>query len=83
MSAWVPSMRLTRREWTALAFTAPIAAQVTSKIPPQGAPAPPQPPATPQQRLQKAYDEVRSTRDKLSKIDLPMSIEPAFGFRAI
>ncbi len=77
-------MRLTRREWTALALAPPLAAQVTtSRNPPQGAPAPPKPPATPQQRLQKAYDDVRSTRDRLSKVELPMTIEPAFGFRAI
>jgi hypothetical protein len=76
------SSRLTRRQWAALVAAAPLAAQVTSKVPPQGAPAPAQPAATPQQKLQKAYSDVRASSDKLSKIEVPMNVEPAFMFRA-
>ncbi len=74
-------MRLTRREWTALLGAVPLIGQVTSKTPPQGAPAPPQPPATPEQKLQKAYADVHEVSDRLSKIEVPMNIEPAFAFR--
>lgn len=74
--------RLTRRQWTLLAAALPAAAQVTSKVPPQGAPAPAQPAATPEQKLQKAYADIREVSDKLSKIEVPMDAEPAFLFRA-
>lgn len=77
---------LNRREWTkrlAAALTAvPVAAQVTQKVPPQGAPAPPTPPSSPEQRLQKAYADVHAISDQLSKIEVPMNIEPAFAFHA-
>lgn len=76
------ALLVTRRNLTALLVASPLAAQVTSKHPPQGAPAPPQPPATPQDRLQKAYADVRSIGDQLSKIELPVSLEPAYTFRA-
>jgi len=72
--------RMTRREWTLL-IAAPALAQVTSRTSPQGAPAPPKPPATPEERLKKAYDDVRSVSDRLSKLELPMNIEPAFAFK--
>ena len=65
-----------------LVAAAPVAAQVTSKVPPQGVPAPAQPAATPEQRLQKAYADIRTLSDKLSKIEVPMDLEPAFLFRA-
>ncbi len=73
--------KLTRREWTALMAAAPLAAQVTSKVPPQGAPAPPNPAATAQEKLQKAYADIRSLSDRLSKMEVPMDLEPAFAFR--
>ncbi len=73
---------MTRRRWTALLMTAPLAAQVTSTAPPTGAPAPPKPPATPHERMQKAYADVRQVSDRLSKIEVPMNVEPAFSFRA-
>ena len=60
---------------------APAIAQVTQKTPPIGAPAPAPPPATPEQQLRKAYDEVHAVSEQLSKLDLPMDIEPAFSFR--
>lgn len=81
MSSRRASPGMTRRQWTALLAAAPVAAQVTSKALPQGAPAPPQPPATPQQKLQKAYDDVRQVSDRLSKLDVPVNVEPAFAFR--
>lgn len=79
-------MRLTRREWTAQLTAAlgaaPALAQVTSKTPPQGAPAPAQPAATPAQKLQKAYSDVHDVSVRLSQIEIPMDVEPAFSFRA-
>ena len=81
---------MTRRAWTAglttgavaTVLTAPLArAQTTSKTPPEGSPAPAPASATPEQKLQKAYADVRETSDKLSKIEVPMDVEPAFAFR--
>ncbi len=74
-------MRFTRRQWTALFGAIPLLGQVTSKTPPQGAPVPPQSPATPEQKLQKAYADVHQVSDRLSKIEVPMNVEPAFAFR--
>lgn len=78
--------RLNRREWAkravAAVAVAPVAAQVTQKVPPIGAPAAPKSPATPEQRLQKAYADIRATSDQLSKLEVPMDVEPAFAFRA-
>lgn len=73
--------RITRRRWTALVTVAPLAAQVTSTTPPVGSPAPPKSPATPEQRLSKAYDDVRDVSKTLSKVEVPMNIEPAFSFQ--
>ena len=77
------SRRMTRRDWTALlgVSASPLLAQVTQKIPPQGAPAPAAPAATPQQRFQKALDEVRQVSQRLAQLEVPMNIEPAFAFR--
>ncbi len=72
---------LTRRQWVALSGAAPLIAQVTQKVPPQGAPAPASPAATPEQKVQKAYADVHQISDRLSKIEVPMNIEPAFAFR--
>jgi len=72
---------MTRREWTVLAAAMPLLGQVTSKAPPQGAPAPPQPPATPEAKLKKAFEDVRGVSDQLSKIVVPIDVEPAFAFR--
>lgn len=62
-------------------MAAPLVAQVTSTVPPTGSPAPPKPPATPQERMQKAYADVRKVSEQLSKIEVPMNVEPAFSFR--
>lgn len=85
------TQRITRREWTAsltkmtaaaaIASGAPVAGQVTSKTPPLGAPAPGPAAATPQQKLEKAYADVRATSERLAKIEVPMDLEPAFAFR--
>ena len=79
---------MTRRQWTvglttaaAAVGAAPLTPQVTSKAPPQGVPAPAPPSATPEQKLQKAYADVRETSQRLAKIEVPMNVEPAFAFR--
>ena len=74
--------RLSRREWTGLLAAAPLAAQIMSTKPPVGSPAEPAPGATPEQRLQKALTDVRDTGALLSKIEVPMNVEPAFSFKA-
>ena len=74
------STRLTRREWTALIGAAPLLGQVTSK-PPQGSPAPAPPSATPEEKLKKAYADIRSVSDRLSQLEVPMNVEPAFAFK--
>jgi hypothetical protein len=76
-----PRPRITRRQWTALVSAAPLLGQATSEVPPQGAPAPVPSSATPQQKLQKAYADVGQIRDRLSKIQVPMNVEPAFTFK--
>ena len=76
---------VSRRDWSkrlvaALAAT-PALGQVTQKVPPVGAPSPAPVPATPEQRLQKAYADIRTVSDQLSKLEVPMDVEPAFAFR--
>lgn len=71
---------MTRRQWAALISATPLLAQAT-KIPPQGAPAPAQAASTPEEKLQKAYADIRETSGLLSKIEVPMDVEPAFAFR--
>jgi hypothetical protein len=73
-------VRMTRREWTALISVAPVLGQVTSK-PPQGAPAPAPSSATPEEKLKKAYADVRSVSDRLAQLQVPMNVEPAFAFK--
>jgi hypothetical protein len=81
-----PDESLNRREWSkriaAALAAAPLCAQVPQKVPPVGVPASPSPSATPQQKLQKAYADIRAVSDQLSKLEVPMDIEPAFAFRA-
>jgi hypothetical protein len=71
---------MTRRQWTALLGAAPLVAQVASK-PPQGAPAPAPASTTPEEKLKKAYADVRQVSDRLSHLEVPMDIEPAFAFK--
>lgn len=65
-----------------LAAAVPVVAQVSSTVPPQGTPAPPKAPATPEARMQKANDDVRRASERLKQIEVPMDIEPAFSFKA-
>ena len=72
---------LTRRSWAALLTAAPLIAQVTAT--PQNAPPLSAPVAsTPEQRLAKATADVRQVSDRLAQTEVPMSVEPAFSFRA-
>ncbi len=48
----------------------------------QTAAQPPATAATPEQRAQKAKDDVRQVSDKLAAIEVPMNIEPSFRFVA-
>lgn len=82
---------LNRRQWTkrlavsvaaAPALSEVTWAQVTQKVPPQGAPAPAPTAATPDERLQKASADIRAVSEKLSKLEVPMDVEPAYSFRA-
>jgi hypothetical protein len=81
-----PVARVSRRRIAALLTAAPLAAQVasppaTQKTPPQGAPTPASPSATPDQKLQKAYEDVRRVSARLAKLEVPMNVEPAFAFK--
>jgi len=64
----------------ALLAASPLLAQVQSKVPPTGVPVVP-PAPTPEERRQKAFGVVHTISDRLSKIDVPMDVEPAFAFR--
>ena len=81
-----PATRISRRRMAALLAATPLAAQVTSppttqKAPPLGAPTPAPPSATPEQKLEKANDDVRQISVRLSKLEVPMNVEPAFAFK--
>ncbi|MBV9265692.1 MAG: hypothetical protein JO061_05940 [Acidobacteriaceae bacterium] len=75
-------IRITRRQLalSGLAATSAIA-QVTSPVPPQGTPKPAPPSASPAQKLDKAYDDIRAVSKRLSAIEIPIDIEPAFTFK--
>ena len=76
------SGQFTRRKWAAMLAAAPAAlAQVSSPVPPQGVPAAPATTLTPEGKLQKALADVREVSQRLSQIELPMDVEPAFSFR--
>ena len=63
-------LQLNRRRWFWVMGTAPLLAQT------------PTPLVTPEQRIQKAKDDVRQVSDKLAAIEVPMDIEPSFRFVA-
>lgn len=67
--------RPTRREIAALLVVAPIAAQTA---------APPSQPSTgaPGNSLQKAFQDVAGSGEKLRAISIPMDVAPAFVFKA-
>jgi hypothetical protein len=73
--------RFSRRTWAALITAAPLVAQVTSSVPPQGTPAAAAPSSTPEAKMQKAYAEVRGVSERLAQIEVPMDVEPAFSFK--
>jgi hypothetical protein len=66
-------MKLTRRE-LASAFTA---ATALAQAPAQKAPA-----LSPEAELEKARDDVKTRTAVLARLDVPMTTEPAFSFRA-
>ncbi len=63
-------MKLTRRQLAGALTTAAALAQ-----------APPAP-LTPEQELQAARDQVKAAASALEQIEIPMSTEPAFQFKA-
>ncbi len=69
------SQKPTRREWTLLLAAAPLTAQVPS-------PATPAPVPSAGSNLPKALDEVRKVSERLSHLEVPMNVEPAFSFQA-
>jgi hypothetical protein len=73
--------RLSRRQLAALFTATPALAQVSSTVPPQGAPKPAPPSASPEQKVEKALDDIRTTSRRLAAIELPMNVEPAFAFK--
>jgi hypothetical protein len=64
------SSPLTRRDWGALMAALPLAAQApsTASVPASSSAA------------DSAADDVRKTSDQLARIEIPMSLEPAFLF---
>jgi hypothetical protein len=72
-------MKLTRRNWAALLAAGPLVAPLIAQV----SSAPPTLPATtPDQRSAKAVDDVRKVSDRLAQTEVPMTVEPAFSFRA-
>jgi hypothetical protein len=63
-------MKLTRRQMAAALTSAAALAQT------------PAPPVSPEADLQSARDQVKAIAQTLTDQDVPMSIEPAFAFRA-
>ena len=60
---------LTRREWAGIVAAVPVAAQVASS------------PVVPPVIVPSAADGVRKVSEDLAKIEVPMSVEPAFRFQ--
>jgi hypothetical protein len=73
--------KLTRRAVVSvLAAAAPVAAQVTSPVPPKGVPEVP-PSGSVADDLQKAVANVKQASDRLASLSVPTALEPAFAFR--
>jgi hypothetical protein len=68
--------RLSRRELAALLAAVPLSAQ-SNTPPPEKSTAAPAP-----ANVHQAADEVRRIGEELRGIDVPMSMEPAFSFKA-
>lgn len=68
---------ISRRRMAAFLAAVPVVAQAppsptTPKAPPSD---------TPEGKLQKAKDGVRAMSERLSKLEVPMDVEPAFAFK--
>ena len=70
--------RLTRREWTAVLGAAPLATPFALQAAQTAATPEPIAPTS----LEKAVADVRQVSDRLSKLEVPMNVEPAFSFKA-
>ena len=75
------STGVTRRNWAALIAVAPLVAQV-STIPQNPPPLAAPEAGTPEQRVAKAVEDVRKVSNRLMQTEVPMSVEPAFHFKA-
>jgi hypothetical protein len=64
-------MKFTRREWAAALASATALAQTPAPVPP-----------TPEAELQAARDQVAANVTALRAIEVPMTTEPAFQFKA-
>jgi hypothetical protein len=78
--------KISRRRVALLLSVSPLAAQVASppinqKTPPVGTPAAPAGAKDPVAKLQKAVEDVRQVSQMLSKLEVPMDVEPAFQFK--
>lgn len=73
--------KVSRREWAALLAVAPALSQVTSTVPPQAAGASAAKGKSRQAIRDEALDGVRKASQRLSEIEVPMDVEPAFSFR--
>jgi hypothetical protein len=73
--------RMTRRQWTVLLGAAPLAATSMAGQAPAHALGN-EPPDKQDDASKKPSARQRSTSEKLSKIEVPMDLEPAFSFKA-
>jgi hypothetical protein len=73
---------MTRRSWATALAAAPLVAKVASPAQ-QTAPVPAPAAGTVDQQRKKAIDEVRKASERLAQTELPLSMEPAFSFRAL
>lgn len=64
------SLGLSRRRWVLLMSAVPALAQLPAQT------------QTPEQRTQKAKNDVREVSDKLAALIVPMDVEPSFRFVA-
>jgi len=67
---------MTRRELAALLIAVPAAAQTVAPAEPA------KPPATPEDQLVSARDDLRQSAAQLDKVKLDVTTEPAFHFKA-
>lgn len=78
--------KISRRRLTLLLSASPLAAQVTSppvnqKVPPMGTPTASANVKDPAEKLRRAVESVRQVSQTLSKLEVPMDVEPAFQFK--